>query len=83
MVDVQLRTKCNTWEMVAASMDGEPDANNKRFRRYVRILKRNFYKQQKVYQDVKNSTIFVIPLSRLESIERIIEDYGEIFAETF
>lgn len=83
MVDVQKLSNCFTWGMIASSLAGETDSNNKRFRRYVRILKRNFFLTQKVYEDVPNSSIFVIPLVRTNNLKEIVEDYGEIFAETF
>jgi hypothetical protein len=83
MLEVTTKTGNNIWGFLAANLPGESDnANNKRYQVYREILRRTFVNEYKVFGNIENSAIFVIPREQEAKVEIIIERYEQIFAET-
>ncbi len=83
MLDVTARTGNDIWGFLAANLPNENDnGNNKRYQVYTEVLRRTFVLKYEVFGNKENSAIFVISKEKAAEVERIIEQYEQIFSET-
>ena len=83
MDDMMLRNGTRIWGFLAATLPDElTNADNKRSKVYIEILRRTFTQTSQVFVDKVNSTIFVIPSEKAGSIDKITKQYEQIFTET-
>jgi hypothetical protein len=83
ITDIQRRTGIYTWGFLAASLPHETsNYSNKRFNVYLEILRRSFFRKQRIFVIKDFSAIFVIPHTKIRNVDLIFNDYEQIFSET-